>query len=48
MPMMRFEPATAMMHLQQEINRMFGNLHDAESSGATAEWMPAVDIREYS
>jgi HSP20 family protein len=47
MAIMRFEPATTMAQLQQEINRMFGNVHDAESSGATAEWMPAVDIREY-
>jgi HSP20 family protein len=47
MAMMRFEPAATMAQLQQEINRMFGNMHDAESSGATAEWMPAVDIREY-
>ena len=48
MAMMRFEPETAMTQLQQEINRIFGNVHDAESSSATAEWMPAVDIREYS
>ena len=47
MAMMRFEPATAMTQLQNEINRVFGNMQDAESSGATAEWMPAVDIREY-
>jgi HSP20 family protein len=33
--------------LQNEINRVFGNLNDGESSSATAEWMPAVDIREY-
>jgi HSP20 family protein len=37
-----------MTQLQQEINRVFGNLNDSESSGATAEWMPAVDIHEYS
>ena len=48
MALMRFEPATAMSQLQNEINRVFGNMHDAESSGATAEWMPAVDIHEYS
>lgn len=47
MAMMRFEPTTAMTQLQNEINRVFGNMQDAESSGATAEWMPAVDIREY-
>jgi HSP20 family protein len=48
MAIMRYEPANAITQLQQEINRVFGNLNDAESSGATAEWMPAVDIREYS
>ena len=47
MTIMRFEPGTAMTQLQQEINRMFGNVHDPESSSATAEWTPAVDIREY-
>jgi HSP20 family protein len=48
MAIMRYEPANAMTQLQQEINRVFGNLNDTESSGATAEWMPAVDICEYS
>lgn len=48
MAIMRYEPVNAITQLQQEINRVFGNLNDTESSGATAEWMPAVDIREYS
>ena len=47
MAIMRYEPASAISQLQQEINRLFGNHNDADSSGATAEWMPAVDIREY-
>jgi HSP20 family protein len=34
--------------LQSEINRMFGNLHDPEGSSATADWVPAVDVREYT
>jgi HSP20 family protein len=33
--------------LQNEINRLFSSLGDTESSGATATWMPAVDIHEY-
>jgi HSP20 family protein len=33
--------------LQNEINRVFGNLNDGESSSATAEWHPAVDVSEY-
>jgi HSP20 family protein len=48
MAMMRYEPTNAISQLQQEINRVFGNHNDAESSGATAEWIPAVDIREYA
>jgi HSP20 family protein len=34
--------------LQNEINRVFGNLSDADSSSATSEWTPAVDVREFS
>jgi HSP20 family protein len=34
--------------LQTEINRLFNHWGDNESSGATASWMPAVDIEEYT
>jgi HSP20 family protein len=34
--------------LQNEINRVFGSLNDGESSSATADWMPAVDVQEYT
>ena len=34
--------------LQSEINRLFGNVNDGDSSSATAEWSPAVDVREYA
>lgn len=43
----RDEPWTVVSQLQNEINRVFGNLNDGESSSATADWMPAVDIREF-
>jgi HSP20 family protein len=33
--------------LQNEINRLFSNWGDTESSGATAEWAPSVDIQEF-
>lgn len=33
---------------QTEINRLFSHWHDTESSGATAGWMPSVDIEEYA
>ncbi len=48
MATMRYQPWAVVSQLQNEINRVFGNLSDAESSSATAEWIPAVDILEYS
>lgn len=48
MATMRYQPWGVVSQLQDEINRVFGNLNDAESSSATAEWVPAVDVREYS
>lgn len=47
MAVTRYEPWAVVSQLQNEINRVFGNLHDPESSSATAEWVPAVDVREY-
>jgi HSP20 family protein len=34
--------------LQDEINRLFGNARENDSSSATAMWVPLVDIHEYS
>jgi HSP20 family protein len=48
MTLLRYEPGALVSQLQNEINRMFGSLPDADSSSATAEWMPAVDISEYA
>jgi HSP20 family protein len=47
MATVRYEPWTVVSQLQRDINRVFGNLNDEASSSATAEWMPAVDVREY-
>jgi HSP20 family protein len=47
MATVRYEPWTVLSQLQNDINRAFGNFNDAESSGATAEWSPAVDVCEY-
>src|SRR5690554_2243075 len=33
--------------LREEINRLFNALDEGETSGATAAWVPAVDIHEY-
>jgi len=48
MALTRYEPWTVVSQLQNEINRVFGNAVDPESSSATAEWVPAVDVREYA
>jgi HSP20 family protein len=36
-----------MPRLQEEINRLFGNVRENDSSSATAMWIPSVDIHEY-
>ncbi len=43
----RYEPWSVVSQLQNEINRVFGNLNDGDSSSATAEWHPAVDVSEF-
>ena len=45
---MRQTPWDAMPRLQDEINRLFGNARDNDSSSATAMWIPLVDIHEYT
>jgi HSP20 family protein len=37
-----------MPRLQDEINRLFGNARENDSSSATATWIPPVDIHEYT
>jgi HSP20 family protein len=44
----RYEPWALVSQLQNDINKVFGNFNDAESSSATADWIPAVDVLEYS
>ena len=49
--LVRYEPWSVMSRLQNEINRVFGNMgsmNNSESDSATAEWSPAVDVREYA
>lgn len=48
MAVLRYEPWNVVSQLQNEINRVFGNLNEADGSSATSEWSPAVDVREYS
>jgi len=44
---LRTNPWGAVPRLQDEINRLFGNLTESDSSSATATWVPPVDIHEY-
>ena len=45
--LVRQDPWSLMPRLQDEINRLFGNVTENDSSAATATWVPAVDIHEY-
>jgi HSP20 family protein len=42
------DPWSLMPRLQEEINRLFGTVNGNDSSSATASWVPAVDIHEYT
>jgi HSP20 family protein len=44
---MRQDQWGVMPRLQEEINRLFGNARENDSSSATAMWIPLVDIHEY-
>jgi hypothetical protein len=43
----RNDPWRVVPRLQDEINHLFGNVSESDSSAATAAWIPAVDIHEY-
>jgi len=45
---LRQDPWGVMPRLQDEINRLFGNARENDSSSATAMWIPLVDVHEYS
>ena len=45
---MRHEPWNVMPRLQDDINRLFGNANENDSSSATAAWIPPVDIHEFA
>ena len=46
--LVRNDPWSLVPRLQDEINRLFGNVAENDSSSATATWIPAVDIHEYA
>ena len=46
--LVRQDPWSLMPRLQDEINRLFGDVNHSDSSSATATWIPPVDIHEYT
>ncbi|ANO51387.1 Hsp20/alpha crystallin family protein [Woeseia oceani] len=47
MSLIRYEPWRGVSQLQDEINRLFDSRANADSSSATADWVPSVDINEF-
>jgi HSP20 family protein len=45
--LVRQDPWNLMPRLQDDINRLFGNAKENDSSSATAAWIPMVDIHEF-
>jgi len=48
MSLVQYEPFSLINQLQQDINNLFSRAETSESSSATAAWVPAADIAEYS
>nr|WP_026609888.1 Hsp20/alpha crystallin family protein [Methylocaldum szegediense] len=46
MPMTRYEPWSLLNQLQRELERSFEGSRAGTDTAATAEWTPAVDIKE--
>ena len=46
MSLTRYEPWSFVSQLQDEVNRVFSQVSNSDSSAATAAWVPAVDINE--
>lgn len=47
MSLVNYEPWYGVRQLQDDINRLFSGWSSSESSGATADWVPNVDINEF-
>lgn len=48
MAMIPYESWTPLSQLQDELNRVFNAWSTNDTSGVTADWVPATDIEEYS
>lgn len=44
---MKYEYSNLVPQFQSELSRLFDQWRDSESSGATADWVPTVDINEF-
>jgi HSP20 family protein len=47
MSLVRYQPFFGVRQLQDDINRLFSDWNESDSSGATADWVPSVDINEF-
>lgn len=47
MAVIPYSDGSPVSQLREEINRLFGNVQQGDTSGATASWIPAVDIYEF-
>ncbi len=47
MALIPYRESLPFTQLRDEINRLFSNVGDGETSAATASWVPSVDIHEY-
>lgn len=48
MALVRYQPWSLLARLHDDINRSFDDWAGKDSSSATADWVPAVDIEEYT
>ncbi|MBT8080740.1 MAG: Hsp20/alpha crystallin family protein [Gammaproteobacteria bacterium] len=47
MSLRSYEPYLGVRQLQDDINQLFSSWSNHDSSGATADWVPTVDINEF-
>ena len=47
MALVNYDPFFSVQQLQDDINRLFLGRSTDDSSGVTADWIPAVDINEF-
>jgi HSP20 family protein len=47
MALVNYDPFFSVRQLQDDINRLFAGRSTDDSSGVTADWVPAVDINEF-